>query len=87
MMLIGSIEAGGTKFVCAVGDEDYRVQDQIICPTTTPGNIEKTVDYFKQFDINALGIASFGPIEIRKIHQNQDILRLHQRWDGEMLMC
>lgn len=41
MMLIGSIEAGGTKFVCAVGDEDYRVQDQIICPTTTPGNIEK----------------------------------------------
>lgn len=30
------------------------------------GNIEKTVDYFKQFDINALGIASFGPIEIRK---------------------
>lgn len=51
------------------------------------GNIEKTVDYFKQFDINALGIASFGPIEIRKIHQNQDILRLHQRWDGEMLMC
>ncbi len=67
MMLIGSIEAGGTKFVCAVGDEDYRVQDQIICPTTTPREtLKKTVDYFKQFDINALGIASFGPIEIRK---------------------
>ncbi|MEJ4192834.1 ROK family protein, partial [Enterococcus faecium] len=66
-MLIGSIEAGGTKFVCAVGDEDYRVQDQIICPTTTPREtLKKTVDYFKQFDINALGIASFGPIEIRK---------------------
>ncbi|WP_297077097.1 fructokinase ScrK [uncultured Enterococcus sp.] len=66
-MLIGSIEAGGTKFVCAVGDEDYRVKDQVTIPTTTPEEtIAKTIDYFKQFDIEALGVASFGPIEIRK---------------------
>ncbi|EOT26409.1 fructokinase ScrK [Enterococcus saccharolyticus] len=66
-MLIGSIEAGGTKFVCAVGDEDYRIQDQCTIPTTTPEEtIQKTIAYFKQFDLDALGIASFGPIEIRK---------------------
>jgi len=66
-VLIGSIEAGGTKFVCAVGDEDYRVQDQITFPTTTPEEtLKQAVDYFKQFELDALGVASFGPIEIRK---------------------
>lgn len=65
-MLLGSIEAGGTKFVCAVGNENYQVQDQTQFPTTTPEEtLQRTVDYFKQFDIAALSIASFGPIEIR----------------------
>ena len=26
-MLLGSIEAGGTKFVCAVGNINYQIQD------------------------------------------------------------
>lgn len=66
-MLLGSIEAGGTKFVCAVGNEDYQVKDQIQIPTTTPEEtLSAVVKYFKQFDIAALSIASFGPIEIRK---------------------
>ncbi|WP_159722529.1 fructokinase ScrK [Enterococcus sp. CSURQ0835] len=66
-MLIGSIEAGGTKFVCAVGDEDYRIKDQAVFPTTTPEEtLAQTIEYFKQFELDALGIASFGPIEIRK---------------------
>lgn len=66
-MLIGSIEAGGTKFVCAIGDEDYRIKSQISIPTTTPDETLKAViEYFDQSNINAIGIASFGPIEIRK---------------------
>ncbi|WP_270333238.1 fructokinase ScrK [Ligilactobacillus acidipiscis] len=66
-MLLGSIEAGGTKFVCAVGNEDYQIKDQVQFPTTTPEEtLQKTVDYFKQFDAKAIGIASFGPIEIRQ---------------------
>ena len=28
-MLLGSIEAGGTKFVCAVGNINYQIQDSI----------------------------------------------------------
>lgn len=65
-MLLGSIEAGGTKFVCAVGNENYQVQDQTQFPTTTPEEtLQRAVDYFKKFDIAALSIASFGPIEIR----------------------
>lgn len=70
-MLLGSIEAGGTKFVYAVGNENYQVQDQIQFPTTTPEEtLRKTVDYFKKFKIEALSIASFGPIEIRKNSDN-----------------
>ncbi|MFT8929751.1 MAG: fructokinase ScrK [Sporolactobacillus sp.] len=66
-MLVGSIEAGGTKFVCAVGDEDYRVKDRTSFPTTTPEEtLGKAIDYFREFEIQALGIASFGPIELRK---------------------
>ncbi|WP_268913640.1 fructokinase ScrK [Lentilactobacillus sp. SPB1-3] len=67
-MLLGSVEAGGTKFVVAVGNEDYRIIDQAQFPTTTPEEtLQRTVDYFKQFDdIAAIAISSFGPIELRK---------------------
>ncbi|WP_421016672.1 fructokinase ScrK [Furfurilactobacillus cerevisiae] len=66
-MLLGSVEAGGTKFVCAVGDENYRTKDIVSFPTTTPAEtLQKTIDYFRQFDIKALSVASFGPIELRR---------------------
>lgn len=67
-MLLGSVEAGGTKFVCAVGNEDYRILDQTYFPTTTPEEtLQKTVDYFKKYpDLKAISISSFGPIELRQ---------------------
>lgn len=67
-MLLGSVEAGGTKFVCAVGNEDYRILDITNSPTTTPEEtLKKTVDYFKQFkDLQAISVSSFGPIELRQ---------------------
>ncbi|KRM11701.1 fructokinase ScrK [Paucilactobacillus suebicus] len=67
-MLLGSIEAGGTKFVCAVGDENFQVINRIEFKTTTPAEtLQKAVDYFKQFtELKAISISSFGPIEIIK---------------------
>ncbi|UAK16404.1 fructokinase ScrK [Sporolactobacillus terrae] len=67
-MLLGSIEAGGTKFVCAVGNEDYRVLEKATFPTTDPKTtFAQVIDFFKKFnDLAALSIASFGPIEIQK---------------------
>ncbi|GLB46049.1 fructokinase [Philodulcilactobacillus myokoensis] len=66
-MLLGSIEAGGTKFICAVGDEHYHIVDKVRIPTETPDvTLKKTVEYFKQFkNLEAISIASFGPIEVR----------------------
>lgn len=67
-MQLGSIEAGGTKFVCAIGNEDYRTDNRVIIPTTTPEEtLSQCIAYFKQYpDLKAIGISSFGPIELRR---------------------
>lgn len=64
-MLLGSIEAGGTKFVCAVGDENFNEIDKKIIPTTTPEEtLGASIEFFNQYpDLAALSIASFGPID------------------------
>jgi fructokinase len=66
-MLLGSIEAGGTKFVCAVGDQNFQIKKTITFPTTKPQEtLDQAINFFKSFsDLAAIGIASFGPIEIR----------------------
>ena len=64
--LYGSLEAGGTKFVCAVGDENYNVIEKVQFPTTKPiETIDKTIEFFSKFDnLAGLAIGSFGPIDI-----------------------
>ena len=65
--MLGGIEAGGTKFVCAVGDEFGTIIDQIRIPTTLPEEtIQQVIAFFKQYDIKAMGIGSFGPIDINQ---------------------
>ncbi|MDN6085242.1 MAG: ROK family protein [Lactococcus plantarum] len=64
-MLLGSIEAGGTKFVCSVGTEQFEVKHSSTFPTTTPQKtLKQAIDFFKSFDVVAIGIGSFGPIDI-----------------------
>lgn len=68
-MLLGSIEAGGTKFVCAVGNINYQIQDSVHIPTTTPEEtLKKCIEFFDQYkdELSAIAIASFGPLEIRR---------------------
>jgi fructokinase len=63
--LLGAIEAGGTKFVCSVGDMDFNVIDLIEIPTTFPTETMKKVkEFFTQYSIQALGVGSFGPADI-----------------------
>ena len=62
---LGALEAGGTKMVCAIGDENGTIYEQVSIPTTTPKEtIPKMIAYFKDKGIDALGIACFGPIEL-----------------------
>jgi len=62
--LYGGIEAGGTKFVCAVGTSpDDLIIEQF--PTTAPQQtLARVIDFFKQYDLTALGVGSFGPIDL-----------------------
>lgn len=64
-MVYGAIEAGGTKFVCAVGNEKGDILEQVQFPTTVPSEtMAQVIDFFRPFDLKAIGIGSFGPIDI-----------------------
>lgn len=65
MNMLGAIEAGGTKFVCAVSNEQLEIQERVTIPTTTPEEtMEQVFAFFDQFDLSAIGVGSFGPIDI-----------------------
>ena len=52
--------------VCAVGKEDGSVLEQVSIPTTTPEEtIPQILDYFKSKEIGALGVAAFGPVDVK----------------------
>lgn len=66
-MLFGALEAGGTKMVVAIGDENGRILEQKSIPTTTPAETMPLIEeYFKDKDIKALGVACFGPINLNR---------------------
>ncbi|PXV85995.1 fructokinase [Lachnotalea glycerini] len=66
-MIFGALEAGGTKMVCALGREDGTILEQVSIPTTTPKEtIPLVVKYFRGKEIGALGIGSFGPVDVNQ---------------------
>lgn len=65
--MLGAIEAGGTKFVCAVSDNELAIQDRVTIPTTTPEEtLGKVFEFFDQFELESIGIGSFGPIDVNQ---------------------
>ena len=73
--LVGAIEAGGTKFVCAIGTDPQNIEE-IRFPTTSPEEtIQKAIDFFKAKEIDsgkikAIGIGTFGPAEVNPKSKN-----------------
>lgn len=64
-MRLGALEAGGTKMVCAVGDEKGKILERRVIPTGTPEEtVPALVEYFRARDVAALGIGCFGPVEL-----------------------
>jgi len=68
MPVWGGIEAGGTKFVCAVGTGPGALGAEVRFPTTTPEEtIGRAIRFFQQQKkgpLMAIGIASFGPVDL-----------------------
>ncbi|QYR19226.1 ROK family protein [Paenibacillus sp. sptzw28] len=64
-MHIGAIEAGGTKFICGIGNEQGIIEDRVSFPTENPElTMSKVIAYFKDKQVEAIGIGSFGPLNI-----------------------
>ena len=64
-MLIGALEAGGTKMVCSIGNPQGGVLQRASFPTLTPDvTVPQIVDFIGKFDVKALGIGSFGPLDL-----------------------
>ena len=64
----GGIEAGGTKFVCAVGTGPDDIRAELRLPTESPDiTLGKVIDFFRDqqehHKISAIGVASFGPVD------------------------
>jgi fructokinase len=71
MSLYGGIEAGGTKFVCAVGSDPEHILSETTIPTTKSNEtIERVVEFFlkaqEEGTITAIGLGSFGPLDLNK---------------------
>ena len=67
--LLGGIEAGGTKFVCAVGSGPDDLLAETRIETTTPEEtIGRAVEFLRRAapgrSLAAVGIASFGPVDL-----------------------
>lgn len=69
MALYGGIEAGGTKFVCAVGTGPEHIVAETSFPTSadSAATIGEAIAFFRAHSqerpLAAVGIASFGPVD------------------------
>ena len=65
--MFGSIEAGGTKFVCGVGTGPADLKTMQF-PTTTPeATLAIAIEFLREEsggELKAVGIGSFGPIDL-----------------------
>jgi len=63
----GGIEAGGTKFVCAVAGDDGRILERTQFATESPTpTLSNAIDFFRGHGkLEAIGIASFGPVDLK----------------------
>ena len=65
----GGIEAGGTKFVCAVAADPDNILAEKRFPTTTPDEtLGQAITFFqeqaKRVQLEGIGIAAFGPVNL-----------------------
>lgn len=67
MKTYGAIEAGGTKMVLGLLDETGTILERVSVPTEAPDTtLPRMANFFRGKDITALGIGSFGPVELNR---------------------
>ena len=64
-MNFGTLEAGGTKMVLSIGNGQNQILEKKVIPTEIPEiTIPAMIDWFKGKKIAALGIGTFGPVDL-----------------------
>jgi fructokinase len=83
------VELGGTKCVCTLADGPDDIIDQRVVPTTVPGETLPALlavlhDWHANHGFAALGIASFGPIDLdtRSATYGQILATTKAGWPG-----
>jgi fructokinase len=66
-MRYGGIEAGGTKWVCAIAERPGQLSTTETFPTTTPAETVSAATRFfaENGPVDVVGVGSFGPVDIR----------------------
>jgi fructokinase len=68
--VFAGVEAGGTKFICAIGKSPDDIESVVEIPTSDPiSTIRAATEFFRSFDqpgrrLAGLGIGSFGPLDL-----------------------
>ena len=66
-MRIGALEAGGTKMVLGIFDEEGHLLENTKIATRTPAQtMPEIIAYFQEKKAERLGIGTFGPVDLRK---------------------
>ncbi|MEE2657297.1 MAG: ROK family protein [Candidatus Latescibacterota bacterium] len=65
----GAVEAGGTKFICAVGGSPDTIDSELTIDTasselTLSRVVEFFVDHHRQQPLDAIGVGCFGPVDL-----------------------
>lgn len=64
--MLAAVEGGGTTFVVAIARSPTDVVERAEFPTTTPAEtIGKVIAWLSEREYDALGVASFGPIDMQ----------------------
>ncbi len=69
MKYFAGIEAGGTKFVCSIGDDNGTIIKRHSILTNSPSEtIPAIIEFFKPYhdQLLSLGIGAFGPVDLNK---------------------
>ena len=88
--IFGAVEAGGTKFVCAIGNDRGDILAQERFPTADPVSTLALTHAFlrdqgrRLGSLAAIGVASFGPVELNKTSPRYGFIGLTPKagWSG-----
>jgi fructokinase len=85
MTLFGAVEIGGTKTDLAVGTTPDDLTEPRRLATTSPAEtLQEIIRFFEDLDVSAIGVASFGPIDLDRASPRYGSMRSTPKpgWSG-----